>query len=111
LETLRAKGIPLPDDGPLSGEHLLWSLLPKHKDALLCNRDERQRGLPVGLSEFLVLDEWNHPPLISRRRSKPSDSETFQMLAEAIASGDPNRYRPTAPPNTDWRNWLHFERV
>ena len=49
----------------------------------------------------LRLTEWNH----LSAGEKPSDNETFRMLAEVIADGDVSRFRPTKRPNTDWRNW------
>lgn len=107
---LARKGIPQPIDGKLRGQHLLWSLLPENRELLLATDEERHRHLPGDLPTFIQLDEWHHPAIITEGL-KPSDSETFQMLAEAIATGDPSRYRPSRPPNTNWQNWLGYERV
>lgn len=37
--------------------------------------------------------------------SRPSSYETWQQIAEVLATGDIGRYRPTLPPNTHWKNW------
>jgi hypothetical protein len=53
--------------------------------------------------QILQLEEWNHPDLA--RGDRPSGSETFQQLAQTLATGDVGFYRPTGVPNTHWRNW------
>jgi hypothetical protein len=122
LNALRRKGIPLPrasevtylkDDvlvreavvPTLKGQQLLWSLLPEHRDLLLATEEEKRRRLPVALPCFLQLEQWNHPRLITDGL-KPSDSEAFRMLAEALVAGNPEKYHPKLPPNTKWQNWL-----
>jgi hypothetical protein len=85
------------------GHHLLRALLPEHRGALLATDAERRAGLRDGLAQFLQLNEWEHPDL--NNRQLPSETETFPMLAEALAAGDPSLYRPTVPPNTHWRHW------
>lgn len=110
LEHLRQEGIPIPHDGVLRGQHLLWSLLPAHRDLLFATDSEKSTRLPLDLPKFLQLEEWNHPRLMTQR-TKPSQSETFRLLAEATVAGDVDRYRPTLPPNTNFRNWLHYDRV
>jgi len=57
----------------------------------------------VGLEEFVVLKEWHHPDVTGDE--KPSDSSTFQMLATALAKGDPGLYIPDRQPNTHWSHW------
>lgn len=94
----------------LGGYHLLWSLLPEHREDLLATEDEKLRRLPVDLPKFTQLEKWHHPEFLIER-SSPSDSETFRLLAKAIAAGDLGEYRPTLPPNTHWRNWMDHDRV
>ncbi|WBB91105.1 hypothetical protein [Verrucosispora sp. WMMC514] len=36
---------------------------------------------------------------------RPSESETFRQIADVLATGDPTRYAPGAPPNTHWSEW------
>ena len=100
---LAAKGIALVDPPRIDPACILRSLLPEHRSLLLASEDELQQRNPKNLPLWLRLDEWNHPDLAISER--PSASETFQMLAAAIATGDKTRYQPTRAPNTHWRNW------
>jgi hypothetical protein len=49
------------------------------------------------------LDEWNHPDLANSEL--PSQSETFQQLAQVLATGDTSKYWPSKAPNSHWKNW------
>ena len=40
---------------------------------------------------------WDH--------SRPSSYETWQQLAQVLATGDTRYYQPTLLPNTHWSNW------
>jgi hypothetical protein len=98
-----AKGIELIEPPKVHGFELLRSLLPEHRDLLLATEEELRQRVPPDLPCLLRLDEWNHPDLCADEL--PSDTETFQMIAEALASGDAARYAPLKPSNTYWRNW------
>ena len=91
--------------GAPKGEHLSSTfrrLVPAHRDLLFGNDDEVRRRLPADLPELLRLEEWNQPdPLVTR----PSESETYQLIAAVLESLDPARYRPSLAPNTHWQNW------
>lgn len=95
--TLERKGIRPRYDRPQEFE-LLLSLLPEERDRLMASPEE----LPGDLPQILQLEEWNHPS----RGEKPGESETFRLLAEVLASGDKEHWRPVTTPNTDWKNWL-----
>jgi hypothetical protein len=100
---LAEKGIELlekPLNDPVA---ILRSLLPEHRLLLLASDDELAKRNPENLPLFLRIDEWNHPDLANGE--KPSESETFQMLARAIETGNRSAYQPTKPPNTYWKNW------
>lgn len=64
---------------------------------------ELRERIPAELPQCLRLDEWRHPDLAAN--DLPSASPTFQMIADALATGDPERYQPAEPANTHWRNW------
>jgi hypothetical protein len=102
---LQRKGITPAEEGQLSAIDLLRSLLPEHRDLFLASDQEKRRRIPQDLPLFMCLDEWHHPDLAGDEL--PSDSPCFQMIADAIVSGDPSRYQPVRPPNTHWRNWPH----
>lgn len=43
------------------------------------------------------LEQWEN--------NRPSIYETWQLIAQAIVSGDPQDYTPAAKPNSHWSNW------
>ena len=100
---LSAKGITLVEPPQIDPAALMRSLLPEHRSLLFASEAELQQRNPGKLPLWFRLDVWHHPDLAGGE--KPSNSETFQMLAAAISFGDKNKYCPAKPPNTDWRNW------
>jgi hypothetical protein len=102
-ERLKAKGIELIEPPAKDPPAILRSLLPEHRELLLATPEELAQRNPHGLPLWLRLDQWHHPDLGGGEL--PSQSETFQMLATAIADGDRTKYRPAQPPNTHWGNW------
>ncbi|MGV3724318.1 MAG: DUF7003 family protein [Actinomycetota bacterium] len=102
-ESLAARGVELVDPPQITGADLLRSLLPEHRQALLATEGELRARVPPDLPELLRLNEWRHPDLAGN--DLPSESATFQMIADVLVTGDPSRYRPNEPANTHWRNW------
>jgi uncharacterized protein DUF7003 len=103
---LTAKGI-VPIEPPrIDPVMILRSLLPEYRSQLLASEEELAQRNPLHLPLWLRLDEWCHPNLEAlAQEGGVGGCETFQMLAEAISSGDKTIYRPTDPPNTHWQNW------
>ena len=74
---------------------------------------EKRLCLPRDLPEIMTVDEWHHRnyhhydngPDKELMGDAPSTYETFPLLAEVLATGDPSRFRPTLPPNSHWSNW------
>jgi hypothetical protein len=102
-ESLSRKEIELLEPPAIDPPAVLRSLLPEYRRLLLASDEELAARNPAKLPLWLKLDEWNHPDLADGMM--PSDSETFRMLAEAIATGDVSLYAPSLPANTSWRNW------
>lgn len=100
---LSAKGIELLDPPRIDPAAILRSLLPEYRELLLASEAELAQRNKHNLPLWIRLEEWHHPDLAGGE--KPSDSETFKMLAAAISSGDRTKYSPAKAPNTDWRNW------
>ncbi|MEO8552945.1 MAG: hypothetical protein ABI678_23380, partial [Kofleriaceae bacterium] len=73
------------------------------RDEILATAAEQRVSILPGMQKLLQLEEWHHPDLVADER--PSHVESFQQLAGVLAAGDTSLYRPTAPPNTHWRNW------
>lgn len=83
-------------------EDVFRQLIPAHRELMLAEESELRRRIPADLPEVLRLDEWHQPDIIDRQ---PSETETYRLLAEVLATADPTRYTPTLPPNTHWSNW------
>jgi hypothetical protein len=79
---------------------LLTTIAP---DRVLANSQERRVSVSPEMEQILQLEEWHHPDVVGGER--PSASETFQQLAQALVSGNVQLFRPSEPPNTHWRNW------
>ncbi|MGI8978531.1 MAG: DUF7003 family protein [Pirellulaceae bacterium] len=73
------------------------------RSQVLATMEERRIHVLPEMTELLVLDEWHHPDLCNDEL--PSESETFQQLAEVLASNDVKAYHPASAANTHWRNW------
>ncbi len=79
-------------------------LIKEYKEKLLPTAEEVARFFPKGLPPlFFSLDEWHHPDLAMDEL--PSSTETFQLIAKAICSGNVGDYASTCEPNTNRRNW------
>lgn len=76
--------------------------VPTHRDLLLADPDELRRRIPPDLPEVLRLEEWHQHNV---HATKPSESQVYLQVADVLATGDPDQYRPTLPPNTPWSNW------
>jgi hypothetical protein len=100
---LEDEGIGLAEPPDITAADLLRYLMRHHRRLLLATQEELERRLSHAPPPFLTLNEWNHPDLSKGER--PSQSETFQMLAKALETGDRAYYAPGLKPNTDWRNW------
>jgi hypothetical protein len=99
----RARKITLGQSPWIQLFELLRGLLPEHRDALLATEAEARRRVPKGLAPFLTLDAWIHPDLADEEL--PSGSATFQQLAAALVSGDPDAFVAPKRTNTHWRHW------
>jgi hypothetical protein len=58
--------------------------------------------IPLDLPEILRLEEW-HQPVFDE--PVPSQTETYRLIAEVLATGDPTLYRPTLAATTHRSYW------
>ena len=103
LEALAARGVEPLEPPRVSATDLMRSLLVDYRELLLATEAELRARVLADLPCILRLDEWHHPDLASSEL--PSQSRTFQMIADVLESGDATRYQPTDPPNTHWSHW------
>ncbi len=70
---------------------------------------EKRQCLPADLPALMTVDAWHHRHYAGDygvvMGEPPSSYETFPLLAEALVTRDPSRYRPTLAPNNHWSNW------
>jgi hypothetical protein len=102
-KALAMKGLQLLEPPKVDPVVVMRSLLPEQRTLLLASSEELATRNSDDLPLFMRLDEWFHPDLAAGEL--PSACETFQMLAEAISTGEPEAYKPSRDPNTHWRNW------
>lgn len=101
------KGINLLNPEEIEPHELLRALTPEYREHFFLTEEEKQKEFKEPLPKLLQLEEWRHPlSFDDGTREKPSESETFQLIAKVIETCDPSLYRPTEPPNTHWKNWM-----
>jgi hypothetical protein len=74
------------------------------RERVLATPEERRVSVLLEMEQILQLEEWNHPNVVDDQE-RPSGSQTFQQLAQVLATGDARLYQPSQLPNTHWRNW------
>jgi uncharacterized protein DUF7003 len=74
------------------------------RDSVLATAKERRISVPPDMKQILQFEEWHHPNVVDDD-DRPSGSETFQQLAQVLATGNVAFYRPARRPNTPGRNW------
>ena len=97
------KGIELEFENKVTPWEFLRGLIPEHSHLFWLTRQEISKKIPPDLPEFMTITNWHHPNLALGE--KPSDMETFQQLADVIATGDKTIYNTKEINNTHWRNW------
>ncbi|MGB7281045.1 MAG: hypothetical protein WBE13_02190 [Candidatus Acidiferrum sp.] len=103
LEEYGRRGIHLQQPPRVRVFELCRFLAEDEREQVLATPAEKRISLPPELDQILQLEAWNHPDLANDHL--PSQSETFQQLAQVLATGDVGLYRPSHPPNMHWRNW------
>ena len=67
------------------------------RDSVLATAQERRISVLPDMTQVLQLEEWHHPNVVEND-DRPSGSETFQQLAQVLATGNTGFYRPSLPP-------------
>jgi hypothetical protein len=98
-----ALGIEWQEPDTLMSHELLRALVAEHRESFLATEEELRQRVPADLPLVLRLDEWHHPDMSGGQ--KPSQTKTFQMLADVLVTGEPSRYQPAEPANTHWKHW------
>ena len=103
------------EDNPLElirFSELTRFLNEKHPALFSATDEELRTCLPIDLPKLMTIDKWHHRDYYVSRDypealegSKPSEYETFLLIADVLVSKDTTRWKPTLMPNNDWRNW------
>ena len=103
LATWENDRVRLETPGTPRGFELCRVLASRERERVLATVAERRVSIRPEMTQILQLEEWNHPDIAID--CLPSESETFQQLADVLVTGNLDRYAPTHPSNTHWRNW------
>jgi hypothetical protein len=98
-----AAAIDLSDPPHILGHEMLRLISPRYRRLMFGTEIEICERIGSCMPLLLRLNEWRDIDIYKQER--PSDIETYQLLADVIVHRDPSLYRPTMSPNTHWRNW------
>jgi hypothetical protein len=104
LDAYRGHGIELEHPPRVQVFELCRFLADVAREQVLAAPQERRVSILPEMSQILQLEEWHHPNVVDDE-DRPSGSETFQQLAQVLATGELEHYHPSLSPNTHWRNW------
>lgn len=98
-----SKNIVLEHDDKITPWEFMRGLIPEFSNLFWLTREDIANKIPIDLPVFMVLVDWHHPDLLEDE--KPSDTETFRLLADVIVTGDKSLYHTDEINNTHWTNW------
>ena len=84
---------------------LVRFLNEKHKEVFYATEEELRFFIPESIPRIMTIDEWHHTTIAEYGGNKPSENETFQMIADILATKDKSLWKPQLKPNNHWRNW------
>lgn len=82
----------------------------QHPEIFNSTDEELRTCIPKDLPKLMTITEWYHKDCMQVRGFEnsiplPSSIETFQLIAEVLATRDTTKYKPTLKPNSHWSNW------
>jgi hypothetical protein len=108
LDDYEKKGIHIiEDDNPdrlIDFASLTRYLYETYPYVFYATNNELRSCLPNNLPMIMQIYKWHHEQYDSTGR-RPSDYETYSMIADILVSKDTSRWNPKLSSNTDWRNW------
>ncbi|RZK01779.1 MAG: hypothetical protein EOO46_19255 [Flavobacterium sp.] len=84
---------------------LIRYLDEEHQALFRATDKELRMCLPIDLPKLMHIDSWHHEFYYEGDGTKPSDYETYRMIADILVSSDTTKWKPTLQPNNNWRNW------
>jgi hypothetical protein len=117
----KSKGIVAAYDNPnnlVDIPSLIRFLDEQHPNLFRATDKELRTCLPPDLPKLMQIDEWHHEAYTKYKNmtsptyyhyqvigKKPSDYETYKMIADILVSRDTTKWSPTLKSNNNWRNW------
>lgn len=98
-----SRGVTLKDPSVVNIYEFMRASLPENRMEFLATEDELYDSFRQDLPKLLQLDEWFHPDVAMEE--KPSENETFRLIAAVLETGDIDLYKPEKSPNNHWSNW------
>jgi hypothetical protein len=83
----------------------------KSPNLFKATESELRKNIPNDLPFLGSIENWHHLNYIASINKgfyigkKPSEYETFQLIAKCIVNRSLEFYKPTLAPNTHWSNW------
>lgn len=102
-EHYKSKNITFEYNDKITPWEFMRALIPEYSDLFWLNREDISNKIPSDLPILMVLNNWHHPDLADEE--KPSDTETFNQLADVIFTGNKTLYNTSEKNNTHWTNW------
>jgi hypothetical protein len=123
ISKYRVKNIKLQDhDNPkglVDFPSLIRYLDGEHPAVFRATDEELRSCLPSDLPKLMQINQWHHKAYNKNKYlnspttsaveeivTKPSDYETYRMIANVLVTRDTTKWKPTLKANNDWRNWL-----
>ncbi|MES1215589.1 MAG: hypothetical protein ABUT20_08730 [Bacteroidota bacterium] len=117
-EALKIKPEYIDADNQIDTPSLIRYLNEQNPQLFRATDNELRQCLPADLPKLMQIDKWNHQPYFKHRiknspdtytietkGTKPSDNETYKLIADILVTKDTTKWKPTLIPNNDWRNW------
>lgn len=104
LHEYEQRGITLEDPPRVQAFEFCRFVADIARDSVLATDGERRVSIMPSMTQILQLEKWHHPD-VKDSEDRPSGSETFQQLAQALVTGNVALYQPSRMPNTHWKNW------
>ncbi|QHT66100.1 hypothetical protein GXP67_05165 [Rhodocytophaga rosea] len=113
LVNYRNKGIEIrEDDNPedlIDFVALIRYLDEENVELFRATDEELHICLPKDLPKLMSIDQWHHKEYTYYENemigTKPSEYETFQMIADILVTSNKSKWEPTLESNNHWKNW------
>jgi hypothetical protein len=104
LDEYTQRGITLENPPRIQVFELCRCVADNARESVLASPKERRITVLPRMTPIQQPEEWHRPSVVENDHL-PSGSETFQQLAQVLATGNVALYQPSRLPNSHWKNW------